>query len=83
VINNNTVEQVTSFNYLDCHLGRNVNYDLQNKSQRFSYLYVTVELNKSQEEAILKLYRVLAVPAVLYGRICWTLTNQQLSNPLK
>jgi hypothetical protein len=33
-------------------------------------------LNRAQQETILKFYKVLAVPAVLYGSECWTLTKQ-------
>jgi hypothetical protein len=62
-------------------LGSNKNYDLQNKLQRFNYLRGTIKctlLNTSQQEAILKFYRVLAAPTFLYGSECWTLTKQQL-----
>jgi hypothetical protein len=34
-------------------------------------------LNKSQQETILKFYKVLAVPSLLYGSECWYLTKQQ------
>jgi hypothetical protein len=47
----------------------------------FNYLCGTIKhavLNRSQQETILKLYKVLAVPALLYGNECWTLTKQQL-----
>jgi hypothetical protein len=80
VINNNIIEQVTDFNYLGCQLGSNRNHDLQNKLQRFNYLYVTIKLALYLTELnkILKFYEVLSVPAVLYGSKCWTLTKQQL-----
>jgi hypothetical protein len=32
------MEQVTNFDYVGCQLGRNINYDLQNKLQRFIYV---------------------------------------------
>jgi hypothetical protein len=47
----------------------------------FNYLCRRIKctlLNRSQQETILKFYKVLAVPAVLYGSECWTLTKQQL-----
>jgi hypothetical protein len=81
VINNNIIEQVTNFNFLRCNLGRNINHDLQNKLPRFNYLCGTIKrtlLNRAQQETILKFYKVLAVPALLYGSECWTLTKQQL-----
>jgi hypothetical protein len=81
VINNNIKEQVADFNDIGCRLGSNRNRDLQNKLQRFNYLCGTIKrtlLNRSQQQAILKFYKVLAVPAVLYGSGCWTLTRQQI-----
>jgi hypothetical protein len=62
-------------------MGSNRNHDLQNKLQRFNYLCGTIKrtlLNRAQQETILKFYKVLAVPAVLYGSECWTFTKQQL-----
>jgi hypothetical protein len=53
IINNNIIEEVTNCNYLGCQLGRNRNYDLQNKLKRFNYLCGTIKLillNKSQQE---------------------------------
>jgi hypothetical protein len=35
-------------------------------------------VNRSQQDTILKFYKVLAVPVLLYGSECWTLTKQQL-----
>jgi hypothetical protein len=42
-------------------------------------------LKRAQLETILKFYKFLAVPALLYDSECWTLTKEQLqkSNPLK
>jgi hypothetical protein len=81
MINNNIIELVTNFNYLGCQFGSDRNYDIQNTLQRFNYLCRKIKhtlLNKSQQETILKFYKVLAVPSVLYDRECWTLTKQQL-----
>jgi hypothetical protein len=80
VINKDIIEQVTNFNYLGCQLGSNRNHDLQNKLQRLNYLCATIKhtlLNTAQQDTILKFYKVLAVPAFLYGSECWTLTKQQ------
>jgi hypothetical protein len=35
-------------------------------------------LNRSQQETILKFYKISAVSALLYSSECWTLTIQQL-----
>jgi hypothetical protein len=37
MINNAIIEQVKNFNYLDCHLDINRNYDLKNKLKLFDY----------------------------------------------
>jgi hypothetical protein len=55
VITNNIIEQLRSFSYFGCHLGSNRNYDLQNKLQRFNYLYGKMKrilLNRSEQETI-------------------------------
>jgi hypothetical protein len=47
----------------------------------FNYLCGTIthtSLNKSQQETVLKFSKVSAVPALLYGSKCYTLTKQQL-----
>jgi hypothetical protein len=62
-------------------MGSNGNHDLQNKLQRFNYLCGNIKrtlLNRAQQEKTLKLYKILAVTALLYGSECWTSTKQQL-----
>jgi hypothetical protein len=52
---------------------------LQNKVQSFNYLCGTIKrtlLNRAQQEIILKFYKVLAVPALLYDSECRTVTKQ-------
>jgi hypothetical protein len=56
---NNTITEVTNFNYLGYQLGRNRCYDLL---YRFNYLRGTIELTliqKPQREKIRKFYEVL------------------------
>jgi hypothetical protein len=62
-------------------LGSNRNHVPQNKLQRFNYLFRAIKRslrNRAQQETILKFYKVLSVPVLLYGREFWTLTKQQL-----
>jgi hypothetical protein len=69
MVNNTIIEQVTNFNYFGCQFGSSRNCGLENKPQRCNYLRATTKrtlLNKTKRETILKFYKVLAVPFLLY-----------------
>jgi hypothetical protein len=75
--NSTILEQVTNFNYLGCQLVSNKNYDLQNTLQKFICLCGTIKRHIAQQNSmrdILKFYKFLALPSLLYGSKCWTLT---------
>ncbi|KAJ4441949.1 hypothetical protein ANN_11813, partial [Periplaneta americana] len=80
LINDNIVEQVRDFKYLGCEIGNTRELDQQRKLQNFNQICGTIKrtlLNKTRKETILKFYKVLAVPSLLYGSECWTLTENQ------
>jgi hypothetical protein len=76
--NNNIIEQVTTLavnwavtGIMTCMTCRY--YDLKNKLQRFNYFCGAIKdilINKSQQETILKFYKALAIPALLYASEC-------------
>jgi hypothetical protein len=74
---NNIFEQVCNFNYLGLQLGSNRNLDRHNNLQRLNYMCGTIKrelLHKTCQETILKFYKLLAVPSLLYGSADWSLS---------
>ncbi|KAJ4450851.1 hypothetical protein ANN_02282 [Periplaneta americana] len=80
LIDDNIVEQVRDFKYLGCEIGNTRGLDQQRKLQNFNQICGSIKrtlLNKTRKETILKFYKVLAVPSLLYGSECWTLPENQ------
>jgi hypothetical protein len=74
------LEQVTCFNYPGCNVSYVRSEDLENKLATFLQLIGTVKrtlLNRVRKETVLKFYKTLAVPVLLYGAENWTLTVPQ------
>lgn len=81
VINNNSIEQVNAFNYLGCCLSYVNSRDVDTKLAKFQQLLGTIKLTllkKVRPETILKFYKVMAIPTLLYGSETWALTLAQL-----
>lgn len=70
------IEQVNNVSYLGYQLGSNRNYGVHYKSRSFSCLCRTIQ-HKSEQEAVIKFYRLLAVPSLSHGSDCWVSTIQQ------
>ncbi|KAJ4446719.1 hypothetical protein ANN_13416 [Periplaneta americana] len=81
VINNSGVEQVNAFTYLGCNLSYIHSRDIGNKLAKFQQLLRTIRntlFKKVRQDTILKFYKTMAIPTLLYGSETWTLTTSQL-----
>jgi hypothetical protein len=80
VINERILYQVLNFNYLGYNMGLNREIDINVKLQRFQQISGTIKrtlARKVRKETILRFYKIMAIPTLLYGSECWTLTKRQ------
>lgn len=80
VIENQIIEQITNFNYLGCNVGMDRELDINRKISRYQQFCGTITrtlLGKCQRDTLLKFYKVIAIPMLMYGAECWTLTEIQ------
>jgi hypothetical protein len=73
-IDESILEQVKQFNYLGCELNLNGEPDFDKKKMnRFQRICGTIRkhLKKTRTDTQLKLYKVVARPALLYGSETW------------
>jgi hypothetical protein len=66
ILNNKTIEQVQSFNYLGCDISFSYNKNLSQKVYIFQYACGTIKRtlrNKTRKDTMLKFYKVMAVSA--------------------
>ena len=81
VIYGKTIEQINEFQYLGYNLGYGKSNDVQLKLNRFRQFCGTIQRtlkHKVQQHTLLKFYKIIAVPLLLYGCENWTLTADQL-----
>jgi hypothetical protein len=81
MINGKIIEQVNSFNYLGCNLSHISPKDFDNKLIKFQQLIGTTKktlLKRVRTETVLKFYKTLVIPTLLYGTETWALTASQL-----
>lgn len=79
VINDMIIEQVMYFKYLGFNVGYDTGRDINDKLQRFQHICGTLRrtlIGRVRKETILKFYNIMAIPTLLYGSECWTLTQQ-------
>lgn len=79
IYENKSIEQVNVFNYLGCQISFFGKYDLDKKILTFQNMCGTIVRtlkNKTRRETQLKFYKVMAVPALLYGAETWVLTKK-------
>jgi hypothetical protein len=74
-ISNQILKQVTCFNYLGCNISYVRFEDPEIKLAEFLQLIATIK--RVRKETVLKFYKTLAVPDLLYGAENWTLTVPQ------
>lgn len=83
IINDKTLEQISNFNYLGYNISyTNNNSDIKTKLSKFQYLCGTIRrtLKGTRRDTLLKFYKVMAMPTLLYGCENWTTTRQQERN---
>lgn len=79
IIDDKVIEQVKHFNYLGCDITYEYSNDMKTKLQRFQHTCGTINKylrNKTRKETLLKFYKVMAVPQLLYGCESWTIRKQ-------
>lgn len=78
VVEDKILEQINCFNYLGCNVSYIKNEDMRNKINKFNQMCGTIKRNlkNTRKETKLKFYKVMAVPVLLYGSECWTMTKQ-------
>jgi hypothetical protein len=81
MIDGKIIEQVNYFNYLGCNLSHICPKDFDNKLIRFQQPIGTTKktlLKRVRTETILKFYKTLVIPTLLYGSETWPPTASQL-----
>ena len=81
VIDGKLIEQINQFKYLGYSLEYRKSQDVEIKLNRFRHFCGTIQRtlkHNVRRETLLKLYKVVALPLLLYGCECWTLTSDQL-----
>jgi hypothetical protein len=74
LIYNETIEQVSYFNYLGCDATYEINNDIQNKLNKCRQIYgiiVKTLKGKARKEMQIKFYKMMGVPTLLYGSEIW------------
>jgi len=80
IINDETLEQVSQFNYLGCSISYQFSNNVEFKLAKFLQLTDKIKrtiFKKLRTETILKIYNILVLPTFLYGSENWTLTGLQ------
>ena len=79
IINDKPIEQVSSFKFLGCSLNLYTEEDIQRKVDKFNYINGTIKRtlgNKVRRETLLKFYKVMSLPVLLYGSETWVLNKR-------
>lgn len=79
VLNNKIIEQVNTFKYLGCNVTYNKSREIDEKLNAFNYFCGTIRRTlgrKVRKETLLKFYKVMALPALLYGCENWVLRKK-------
>jgi hypothetical protein len=74
------LDQVLNFNYFGYNTGLDREMDSNVKLQIFQQIYGTIKrtlAGKVKKETLLRFYKIMAIPILLYGSECWTLTKRQ------
>jgi hypothetical protein len=78
-INNKTLEQVNTFNYLGCTLSYEGEKDMPSKLSKFvqtiGVINQVFKPSLVQRHTRLNIYRSLARPVLIYGSEAWTIRN--------
>lgn len=80
ILNDEPVEQVNHFEYLGCTLSYDNINDFDKKILKFQKLVGTVKrtfVKKVRANTVLKFYKTMVIPTLVYGSEIWSLTKQQ------
>lgn len=80
VVNDKIIEQVSNFVYLGCDVSYDRPKDLRNKVNRFQAICGTISRTlrrKARKETMLKFYKVLAIPTLVYGSEVWVIGKKE------
>jgi hypothetical protein len=70
-----------SWNYLGYNMGLNRGMDINVILQRFQQICGIIKrtsARKDRKETLLRFYKMMVIPTLLYGSECWTLTKRQI-----
>ena len=79
VLDDMTMEQVSSFKYLGCNVSFDCENDIPMKLNKFNAICGTIHRilkGKARKETELKFYKTMAIPLVTYGSEVWTTTKR-------
>lgn len=82
VIGNNIIEQVNKFKFLGVTLSYKGDYDQKEKIEKFNYINGTIRRtlkSKARKDTLLKFYKVMSVPSLLYGSETWVMKKRDAS----
>jgi hypothetical protein len=70
IVDNQSIEQVSKFNYVGCQLSYQGEVDINHKLQKFNCMCGTIKRtlkNKTRTETQIRFYKIMVVSAGLYG----------------
>ena len=79
VINNEMIEQVSTFKFLGCTMSIYQEDDIAKKVEKFNFINGTIRRtlkNKVRKDTMLKFYKVMSIPTITYGSETWTINNK-------
>ncbi|XP_039301198.1 uncharacterized protein LOC120356339 [Nilaparvata lugens] len=82
VIDNKVLEQVSQYCYLGCDISFKDDSDVERKIGKFQSICGNISRTlgkKARKETIMKFYRMMAAPVLLYGSESWITTKSQES----
>lgn len=80
VIENRIIEQINTFTYLGCSITYGKKCEIQEKLNKFNNFCGTIRRTlgkKVRKETLMKYYKVMAIPSLLYGCESWVLKKNE------
>lgn len=78
VIDNKVLEQVSKYTYLGCDISYSEDLDIEKKIGKFQVVCGNISRTlgkQARRETIMKFYRIMAAPVLLYGSESWVTTK--------
>ena len=79
-VNDEIIEQVNNFKFLGCNINIYKEEDLTKKVEKFNYINGTIKRtlgNKVRRETMLKFYKVMSIPLIMYGCETWIINKKE------